>query len=175
MRRDYDTAFFESLINKITDTVPDISVGLDLMAGFPGEDERAFQNTARFVEKLPVAYFHVFPYSRRPGTKAWAMADQVREDDKKKRAELLRIIGRKKKETFMQKLIGRQLSILIEDRKNKKAGHMQGLSEHYMPVLITNGERYHGNQIVCVVAERLQDGFLIGSATNQNGRETGTP
>ena len=175
MKRNYDTAFFERLIRKIVDAIPDVAIGLDLMAGFPGEDERAFQNTVRFVENLPAAYFHVFPYSRRPGTKAWTMAGQVQEDDKKKRAEILRRIGRKKRETFMKRLIGKQLSILIEDRENTKAGHRQGLSEHYMPVLITNGERYHGNQIVFMVAERLQDGFLVGSATNHNGRETDTP
>jgi threonylcarbamoyladenosine tRNA methylthiotransferase MtaB len=173
MGRDYDTAFFQGLIRRIVGTIPDIAIGLDLMAGFPGEDEAAFVNNLRFVEELPVAYFHVFPYSRRPGTKAWAMPDQVREVDKKKRAEALRRLGREKRESFMKRLIGRRLAVLIEEGKNLPAGRMRGLSEHYMPVLITNGEQYHGNQIVCVVAEHFQDGFLVGSAVDPDGRKAG--
>jgi len=94
------------------------------------------------------------------------MAAQVREQDKKERAEILRNIGRDKKKAFMEKLIGRRLAVLIEDRKKVNSGQVKGLSEHYMPVIITNGEQCHGNQIVCVVAEHLQNGCLVGSAAD---------
>jgi threonylcarbamoyladenosine tRNA methylthiotransferase MtaB len=166
MGRDYDTAFYRNLLDRIVSVIPDIAVGIDVMAGFPGEDEEAFANTGQFVASLPAAYFHVFPYSKRPGTKASAMAAQVGESDKKERAEILRGIGKDKKKAFMEKLIGKRLAVLIENGKNVNSGQVKGLSEHYMPVIITNGEQYHGNQIVCVVAEHLQNGFLVGSAAN---------
>ena len=90
MRRDYDAAFFRDLVQKIQAAIPGVAIGIDVMAGFPGETEAAFANTLHLVEAMPVAYLHVFPYSRRPGTPAAAMSGQVPEGEKKRRTRILR-------------------------------------------------------------------------------------
>jgi threonylcarbamoyladenosine tRNA methylthiotransferase MtaB len=79
MKRNYQTYFFNELIDKLVQSVPDIAIGIDVMVGFPGEDEGAFENTRRFIEELPVAYLHVFPYSERPGTAAVSLPGKVKE------------------------------------------------------------------------------------------------
>ena len=71
MKRPYDTAFFKDLIGKINKKLPMASLGLDVIAGFPGETKEHFENTYSFIKKLQISYLHVFPYSPRKGTKAY--------------------------------------------------------------------------------------------------------
>ncbi|MEJ2698288.1 MAG: tRNA (N(6)-L-threonylcarbamoyladenosine(37)-C(2))-methylthiotransferase MtaB, partial [Desulfuromonadales bacterium] len=77
MNRHYDTAFFGKLVEGIKERIPHSAVGFDVIAGFPGETDEEFENTFRLVESLPVSHLHVFPFSRRPGTPAAAMAGQL--------------------------------------------------------------------------------------------------
>ncbi len=86
------------------------------MAGFPGETETAFANTLHLVEAMPVAYLHVFPYSRRPGTPAAAMPGQVPEEEKKRRTQILRHLAEEKRRAFATRFIGEPLTVLIEAR-----------------------------------------------------------
>jgi len=96
MGRNYTGDQFRLLVEKLTAAVPDIAVGVDVMAGFPGEGEEEFRRTAALIEELPIAYLHVFPYSRRPGTPAADFPHQVPEEAKKQRASFLRSLGAKK-------------------------------------------------------------------------------
>src|SRR5229473_1362652 len=72
---------------------PDAAIGTDLIVGFPGETERHFESYFNFVEALPLAYFHVFPYSVRAGTTAANFSDRVKPADIKRRAALMRTLG----------------------------------------------------------------------------------
>jgi threonylcarbamoyladenosine tRNA methylthiotransferase MtaB len=160
MRRDYDAAFFRDLVRDLPSAVPGIAVGIDVMAGFPGETEEAFANTLRLVEEMPVAYLHVFPYSRRPGTPAATMAGQVPEPEKKRRAERLRAVGELKRRKFAEKFIGTPLSVLVEGRTDQKTGFPVGFSDNYIPVAV-RGEGATANRIVRVMPEAFRDGRLI--------------
>jgi len=73
MKRPYTSKFFEELIDHITHNIRHVAIGVDLLVGFPGETERAFENTCRLIERLAVAYLHVFPFSPQAGTPAEAM------------------------------------------------------------------------------------------------------
>ena len=136
MNRNYDTAFFRSLVERIVGAVPGLAVGIDVLAGFPGETEAAFANTLRLIEGLPIAYLHVFPFSRRPGTPAAGMAGQVPEAVKKERAALLRALGTRKKETFAAGFIGQSLDVLIESRRDKATGLSLGLTDNYLSLAV---------------------------------------
>src|SRR5207249_11855739 len=70
MRRRYDAALARERLAMMRQLVPDAALGTDLIAGFPGEDEAAFERTLAFVEESPLTYLHVFPYSVRSGTTA---------------------------------------------------------------------------------------------------------
>jgi threonylcarbamoyladenosine tRNA methylthiotransferase MtaB len=159
MNRDYDAAFFRDLIRNILETIPGIAIGIDVMVGFPGETEAAFANTLRLVEELPLAYFHVFPFSRRPGTPAAAMPNQVPEADKKRRVERLRTIGTEKRRTFAEKFIGAPLAVLIEGKKEKSTGFFTGFSDNYIPVVCRGAA--DANRIVRALPGSFRNGRLI--------------
>jgi threonylcarbamoyladenosine tRNA methylthiotransferase MtaB len=66
MNRNYTQVGFKNIIEKLVAAIPDLNIGVDVIAGFPGETEAHFENTLRSIQDLPVGYLHVFPYSRRP-------------------------------------------------------------------------------------------------------------
>ena len=166
MGRPYDAAFFWDRLERIWRAVPDMAIGLDVMAGFPGEDEEAFNRTVRLIEDLPVAYLHVFPYSDRPGTAAAAMPGKVGEKEKKSRAERLRNLGKRKRAAFAGRFVGKTLSVLIEGGDGP-GGLMKGFSDHYIPVLVRTRGGQNVNRIVPVVAETCRDGRLYGRPAHE--------
>ncbi|MBM4314754.1 MAG: tRNA (N(6)-L-threonylcarbamoyladenosine(37)-C(2))-methylthiotransferase MtaB [Deltaproteobacteria bacterium] len=159
MNRDYDAAFFRDLINTILAAIPGIAIGIDVIAGFPGESEAAFANTVRLVEELPFAYLHAFPFSRRPGTPAAAMPRQVPEADKKRRVERLRSIGAEKRRIFAETCIGAPLTVLIEGKKDRATGWFTGFSDNYIPVVCHGAA--DANRIVRVLPGSFRNGRLI--------------
>jgi threonylcarbamoyladenosine tRNA methylthiotransferase MtaB len=167
MNRNYDTAFFRDLVGRIHGLSPEIALGIDVIAGFPGETESSFRRTLRFIEDLPVAYLHVFPYSRRPGTPAAAMPAQVPEADKKRRAEELRRIGAGKKQAFATRFIGSPLPVLIEDRKDLATGSSLGFSDNYIAVACRGPAE--ANRIVDVLPVSFRDGLLTAELMSDSG------
>lgn len=166
MGRPYDSAFFARLLEKIWRAVPDLAVGVDVMAGFPGEDRRAFERTLRFIADLPVAYLHVFPYSERAGTEAAVMSGKVSAADKKERAEQMRNLAKRKRATFAQRFVGRKMAVLVEGKPDRETGLWRGFSGNYIPVILTDGNSSHVNQVVHVLTEDCRDGKLYGRITH---------
>jgi len=160
MKRNYDSAFFKTRLEEICRAIPDIAFGIDVMVGFPGEGEEEFNNTLRLIEEIPVSYLHVFSYSERPGTVASRLPGRVNEAVKKRRSEILRNIGKEKRNTFAKRFIGQKLTVLVEDKKDKDTGCMRGFSNNYIPVLIRNGNSSLANSIVNVIPDALRDGKL---------------
>lgn len=160
MKRKYDSIFFKNRVEEICQAIPDIALGIDVMVGFPGEGEEEFNNTLQLIERLSVAYLHVFPYSERPGTVASRLPGSVNEAVKKRRSEILRNIGKEKRNTFVERFIGETLAVLVEDKKDRDAGCMKGFSSNYIPVLIRNGNSSLANSIVNVIPDDSRDGKL---------------
>jgi threonylcarbamoyladenosine tRNA methylthiotransferase MtaB len=171
MERNYDTEFFRGLIKKVLNAMPDIALGIDVMVGFPGEGEKEFSNTVKFIEEIPVAYLHVFPYSKRPGTRSSDLPGEVAENVKKERAKILRIVGKNKRTAFAERFIGKNLSVLIEDKKDKDTELQKGFSENYIPVLIAESNVSLANNIVDVIADKRDGGKLIGRKITHGQRE----
>jgi threonylcarbamoyladenosine tRNA methylthiotransferase MtaB len=165
MNRDYDGAFFRALVARILRAVPDMAVGIDVLAGFPGETEAAFLNTLRLLTEIPAAYLHVFPFSRRPGTPAALMAGQVPEEVKSGRAARLRAIGAKKREAFAARFIGRPTDVLLETRRDRATGFRLGLSDHYLSVAVRDAG--DANRIVRVLPESFADGRLLAEVIHE--------
>jgi threonylcarbamoyladenosine tRNA methylthiotransferase MtaB len=130
MGRPYTRDRYRDLIARIAGTIPDCGIGADVMVGFPGEDEVAFDNTRRLLDGLPVTYLHVFSFSRRKGTPAATFAGQVEPPARKERSRILRDLGKAKSHAFRQSLIGRSLEALV---LGPKAGRpATGLSGNYV-------------------------------------------
>ncbi|OGQ88014.1 MAG: tRNA (N(6)-L-threonylcarbamoyladenosine(37)-C(2))-methylthiotransferase MtaB [Deltaproteobacteria bacterium RIFOXYD12_FULL_56_24] len=159
MNRRYPAATFAKVVADSVVRLPDIAIGVDVLVGFPGEDEAAFRNTYNLLESLPVSYLHVFPYSKRPGTPAAEMADQVAKAVKEERVALLRDLHHKKRTAFYQSHLGSTRQILVERRKPGRL--LKGYSENYIPVSFA-GDSALVNQLVTVRLEELTDDGVLG-------------
>jgi threonylcarbamoyladenosine tRNA methylthiotransferase MtaB len=160
MRRNYSTAFFRDLVMRLYETIPEIALGTDVMAGFPGETDRDFAETVALLEEMPIAYLHAFPFSIRPGTPAATMEQQIPEDVKKDRVKRLIKIGNTKRREFAEKFIGKRMEILIEKRFDKETGFPIGLSDNYIPIAVYGGD-FKANSIVSVLPESFNGERLI--------------
>ena len=114
-RGHYGPEDVEGFLRELAGAWPVFGLGADLLAGFPGEGERHFEETLNAVARLPLTYAHVFPYSRRPGTRAADMPGQVAEAEKTRRTRLLRELAERKQAEFAGRLTSMErLSVALE-------------------------------------------------------------
>lgn len=132
MGRPYRAAEFAAVVQAAVESVPGICLGLDVIAGFPGEDEAAFRETEELLAGLPIAYLHVFPFSPRRGTRAWSLADRVPEPIIRERAERLRELSRGKREGFYRSQLGSVQMALPEGKP--RGGRLRLTTRNYVPV-----------------------------------------
>ena len=163
MRRDYSRDFFEDLIFKIKERIPGAAIGVDLLVGFPGETENAFENTYSLIEKLPVTYLHVFPFSPRPGTPAEKYPAKVPAKIIKERCERMRRLGDEKKKTFYHKFSGKTLRVLIENKRDKATGLLKGITTNYIPVHVAGKDDLF-NTLIQVTIERIEKNNTVFGA-----------
>lgn len=149
MGRGYDSQLFRSLMERIAGLLPHAFIGADVIAGFPGESDAEFAETLRLVEELSLSDLHVFPYSKRSGTRAAEMTGQIYPQVIKERAELLRELARKKKDHFLRSQIGCELSVLVQGFE-PASGLCRGLSDNYVTVL------FPGNADWCNTTQRVR-------------------
>ena len=112
MNRKYDTKYFKEKIDKIRTIRPDISISTDVIVGFPGETEEDFIESMDFINSMKFSKIHVFPYSKREGTKAATFDNQIDEKVKKDRARLLIKLSKKLEIEYMDKFMGKEVSIM---------------------------------------------------------------
>ncbi len=136
MNRPYERAFFAERLEKLASNVPAISIGTDIIAGFPGEGEEEFMNTFSLLEALPVSYMHIFPYSRRSGTRAADFKDVVAPAGIKSRCKRLKELDIIKRNAFYASFLGETGKVLVESSRDSKTGLFKGRTRNYIPVLI---------------------------------------
>src|SRR3989304_1283310 len=107
MNRNYTVEFFGDLVSKIHEEIEDAAIGCDVMGGYPGGEERHFENSCEVIRRLPVTALHVFAYSPRSGTVAAGLKETVKGDVKRDRSEAVRVLGEEKNRTFKERYIGR--------------------------------------------------------------------
>ena len=132
---------------------PEITFGCDIIAGFPTETDEMFENSRRLISEAGIIFTHIFPYSKREGTPADKMP-QLDGKIIKARAKILREMGEKELQKFLQNQIGKTLSVLVE-----KGGI--GKSENFLDVKISDAENLKSGEIVQVKILKVEDGLLI--------------
>lgn len=158
MRRRYDTTFYRKFVDHASARLGSFGLGTDVIVGFPGENDESFGSTVRMVEELPFTYLHVFPFSRRPGTPAEGMTDQVSPAVIAERARQLRTIGEAKKNRFAESFRGRMVTALVE---RVRSGRGHGWTPEYVEARVT-GRDLRDNTLVSFVPDRVEDGCLLG-------------
>ncbi|TFH16640.1 MAG: MiaB/RimO family radical SAM methylthiotransferase [Lentisphaerales bacterium] len=133
MGRRYTSEEYRGFIEYAAGKIGVIGIGTDIIVGFPGEDEAAFDNTYRMLDELPFSRLHVFPYSPRPGTKAESLTDDVDKATKKSRVVKLITLGLEKRKEFASRMELHEVSVLVESHDSNGCGH--GSTEEYVPTL----------------------------------------
>lgn len=158
MKRNYSVKKFTTQINKIAKKVKDISIGTDIIVGFPGEGEKEFSNTMKTINSLPVSYIHIFPYSKRPLTIASTMDEQCTKQTKNERYKQLNALNIKKKNEYMSACVDKTLDIIIEDKG--EGNTVVGTSSNYLKVSIPSLS-YNRGSLVRVRVVGIERNSLI--------------
>src|SRR5712664_11131 len=138
MHRWYRAEHYARRIELIRQRLPHAAIGADVITGFPGESEAEHTATLAFIERLPFTYLHVFSFSKRPGTKAAALSNEVPPAVIKRRARELRALAEKKAAAFRQSQLGRTLRVLTlrRDEDDMREGLTPALSSNYLRVKV---------------------------------------
>jgi threonylcarbamoyladenosine tRNA methylthiotransferase MtaB len=134
MRRRYLSRRYEELVRSIKTAMPDCCIGVDVIVGFPGENEREFLHTYEFLNQLDVSYLHVFPYSERPNTGAITLENKVPLEQIRTRANMLRSLSVKKRRFFYDQFTGHTREVLFENDIDN--GQLYGFTDNYIRVAV---------------------------------------
>lgn len=137
MRRKYTTEFYKERVEKLKEALPGLAVTTDVIVGFPGETEEEFQETFQFISDMRFSELHVFPYSKRTGTPAARMDNQVDEETKQERVRKLISLSDQLAKEYASSYEGEVLEVIPEERE-KETGQLTGYTPNYLRV------RFHG-------------------------------
>lgn len=159
MGRPYDSGYFRGLVERIGNLDSGIAIGTDVVVGFPGEGERAFEQTRALLEETGVSYLHVFPFSPRPGTPAASWGPRPDSRTVGRRVAALRELSCRKRECFIRSQLGRVEEVLVT---RTAPGSFEGITPHYLSV----GARGEAgmNERVSVFLEEFHEGRVLGRA-----------
>jgi threonylcarbamoyladenosine tRNA methylthiotransferase MtaB len=165
MGRPYHVGFVRDLLIRISDKVPDACIGLDVMVGFPGEDDLSFERTASFIRESGAAYLHVFPFSPRSGTRATALEPKVPEPVARMRVEKLGVLSRAMKRHFYQRFLGRELTVVPETDPDPATKQVRARTDNYIPVIVTVPPVLEGKPMFPVTLQSLDDEDVMAVPT----------
>lgn len=163
MRRRYRTELYRNRIEYIKNKIPNASIGVDVIVGFPGESDEQFQQTFNFINSLDISYLHVFTYSERPRTTALRIEEVIPVPKRSERNKQLRILSLKKQRAHYEKFIGSSRPVLFEQAENE--GLLFGYTPEYIRVAISSNQVTANNQTIVRLDSINPDGYVIASKT----------
>ncbi|GEM03715.1 threonylcarbamoyladenosine tRNA methylthiotransferase MtaB [Halolactibacillus miurensis] len=133
MRRKYSTEFYKSQIDRLKQALPGLAVTSDVIVGFPGETDAEFMETYRFIQEIGFSELHVFPYSKRTGTPAAKMADQVNDETKNDRVHKLMALSEQQAKVYASHYEGDVVEVIPEEVEEVNGETLlTGYSDNYM-------------------------------------------
>jgi len=156
MGRGYSTNEFQRAALLARKIIPGLSLTTDIMVGFPGESQKEFDESYQFCKNMNFAKLHVFPYSARPGTKAYNMEDHVNDEGKKGRVITMLHLDRVSGERFQRQLLGSDVNVLWEE---KKGGIWHGFTDNYVRVLLQGAGSYSNELLKTRIIAFKNDGL----------------
>jgi threonylcarbamoyladenosine tRNA methylthiotransferase MtaB len=155
MNRPYTVKDYLALIARIKKRIKNVAITTDVLAGFPGEKERNFRNTARCLKKVAPLRTHIFSFSPREGTAAFNFPGRVEDEVIKRRVKLLNKIAAKASYKYRRRFSGRYLTVLVESQRDKQSGLLTGYSENYIRVAVEGAGEQQINKLLRV---KVKDG-----------------
>lgn len=166
MNRFYTVEMYLEQIDKINEIFDLPFLGSDIITGFAGETDEDFEITRQNLEKSGLSKIHTFPYSRREGTIGADMPNQVADEIKNKRADVIKEISARKFDEFVRKNIAKTREVLIEKHPDKKTGFLKGMTDNYLPVILNSNDTEHTNTIVNVKIVSYENGLIKAFGNN---------
>ncbi len=167
MRRKYTTEEFKQKVMEIRKALLDVAITTDVIVGFPGETDEQFMNGYRLMEELQFAKMHVFPYSKRTGTPAAKMEDQVPEDIKHQRVQKLIDLSNRLAINYGGQFIGKELEVITERefKDTDEQGLLTGYSDNYIQVVFEGTEDLIG-KICSITVDKVGSEYSYGKITS---------
>ena len=161
MNRKYTIEAFSQIVENLRNTYSDVILTTDIIVGFPGETEEEFAQTYEFLKQIKFYKMHIFKYSRRQGTKADKMENQIPEKVQEERSKKLLRLSDDDQREYNHQYIGKKVEVLIEEQQGE---YIKGHTQNYLMVNIPNQKiaNYH-NQFVTVEVTRQFQEELIGN------------
>lgn len=157
MRRTYSMSEFYAIVDRFRSVVPDFNITTDIIVGFPGETDDEFQETISAAKKIAFGHIHAFKYSRRKGTKADIMPDQVDEKIKNSRSKILRDLADQLTAQNLESMVGKNQKMLTETIDSE--GFVYGYGENYQRIKLKidnpKTNEFYNVKIVGVDGENL--------------------
>lgn len=167
MNRFYKTEDYLKQIEQINKTFEHPFLGSDIIAGFAGETDEDFEITRRNLQNSGLTQIHTFPYSKRSGTIGESLPDQVSDEEKNRRANIIKAISKTKFEEFINKNIGKTLEILIEKHRDKHNGNLKGMTRNYLTVQIISEREDLFNTIQTIKITEFKNNIIYGELLNK--------
>ena len=161
MRRNYNREQYLEVAQRALNVIPGLGLGADVIVGFPGETEEAFENTRSLIDHLPFSYLHVFSYSPRRGTEAHQLKDNVPGNIKKHRNQVLTQLVNQKSLMLSENLLGQRETVLIENQRDTKSGWLKGHTGNYIPVIVEGSDSLK-NKLVPVTLKSVSQNQVTG-------------
>ncbi|MDW2886313.1 tRNA (N(6)-L-threonylcarbamoyladenosine(37)-C(2))-methylthiotransferase MtaB [Exiguobacterium artemiae] len=164
MRRKYTMAEFGERITRLKEVLPDCAITSDVIVGFPGETEEEFMETFNFINDHKFSELHVFPYSKRTGTPAAMMDDQVDEQVKEQRVARLIALSDQLAKEYASKYEGELLEIIPEEFSEEAGGRLVGYTDNYLRVAIEGDESLIGQLVRVKISKAgypMNDGQFV--------------
>ncbi|MGB9616678.1 MAG: tRNA (N(6)-L-threonylcarbamoyladenosine(37)-C(2))-methylthiotransferase MtaB [Desulfomonilaceae bacterium] len=162
MNRPYHASFMQSLVKTIFSKAPEACIGFDVIVGFPGESEEAFEHTVQFIEECGVSYLHVFPFSSRPETPAAALQGRIPDSVTRTRVDILRQLSARLRAAFFERCLGKAFSVVVESGPDPLTGHLLVRTDNYIPVYCPATPRLLNERKGVVALVDLKDGRVFG-------------
>ena len=165
MNRRYTTQQFEEIVKRLRKAYDNVNLTTDIIVGFPGETEEEFAKTYKFLEKIKFYKMHIFKYSRRKGTVADKMKEQVADTVKSERSAVLLALEKAQSLEYRKMYIGKRLEVLIEELTEIDGrSYYTGYTKNYIRVAIAADE-FKDNPVndiyECMADKLICDGVTI--------------
>ena len=158
MNRRYTTEEFRNVVKLLRSTYKDVILTTDIIVGFPGETEEEFEKTYKFLKEINFYKMHIFKYSKRDGTKAAIMPNQIAPNIQEERSRRLIDLSNENQKKYNEAYIGKTVQVLFEEESN---GYIKGHTQNYLVVNINGDiEKFHNRVIKVQITSKLGEELL---------------
>ena len=162
MNRRYTAEEYREKCEILRKYYPAPALTTDVITGFPGETEEEFEESRSFVDSIHFYETHIFPYSKREGTKAAGMPDQLTEQVKKERSRILIALGKEHQREYMEQILGQEKEVLFEEQQTVEGQeYWTGHTMEYLKIAVISEENLENKRVMVQLREMIGQDFVL--------------